>query len=285
MDKRISGKRLESVQREISGRDRDILLSLQKCRYLTTSQIQRLHFNDSATNAAALRAANRALAKLKGYGLISSIARRIGGVRAGSGSFVWNLESAGIRLLHLMSGPANAPPRKRLFEPSPRFLEHTLAVAEAFLQLYTMSRATDTELLKTQLEPECWRKCRDENGKPAILKPDLFVTTASGEYEDNWFFEIDLATEAPVKILGKCQKYAAYYKSGAEQKKNGVFPFVVWITPSVGRKNSVQRHIREQFKRGPDVFITITPDELERLIAGGAEKFIAQSKQEGDQHD
>ena len=122
---------------------------------------------------------------------------------------------------------------------------------------------------KNTFEPDCWRN-HQEHGRSAVLKPDLFAVTASGEYEDAWFIEMDLNTEAPCAVLEKCRRYVRYYKSGIEQKQSGVFPLVVWIVPSGARKKSLQQNIdecRELACKG--LFLVITPDELEGLIQKG----------------
>jgi len=101
VNERLSQMQIEELAGRICERDRKILQSLQKCRYLTTDQIKRLHFNKNTTPTAGLRAANRNLKKLSDWGVIGALRRRIGGVRAGSASYVWALRSAGFKLLCL----------------------------------------------------------------------------------------------------------------------------------------------------------------------------------------
>jgi hypothetical protein len=150
---RISRRHLEELAGRVSERDKAILQSLQKCRYLTTHQIQRLCFTDSVTPAAALRAANRGLAKLQAFGLIGTLKRRIGGARAGSGAAVRYITDAGLRLLNIDHDGEKS--RKRFFEPSIQFLSHTLAVAESYLQLTELCAKHGAELLSVELEPVC----------------------------------------------------------------------------------------------------------------------------------
>ena len=259
----------------LSDRDKEILWSLKNCRYLLTSQIQRLHFIDSVSATAALRSANRTMTKLKDYGMVESLQRRIGGVRAGSGSYVWTLAESGANLLHL--NDADYSPRKRNFEPSLNFLKHTLEVSEAFIQLTEICRKNKLELLKTEMEPVCWRAYTGENGKPASMKPDMFAITANAEFEDNWFIEIDMNTESPCVVMEKCRRYAYYCKTGREQQEYGVFPLVVWIVGSVNRKNNLLQHIadsREIPELSKNIFTVIMPDELEALVCNGKEGLI-----------
>ena len=233
-----------------------------------TGQVQRLIFTNAATSTAALRAASRCLKKLKSLGLVCTLTRRIGGVRAGSGSLVWYLSHAGERLLRLHD---HKPlPSRRFFEPSPYFLAHTLAVSEISLRLTELCRGQDMVLSALQSEPECWRSY-SEHGTHLSLKPDLYAVTVSGEYEDRWFFEVDLDTESPAKVIEKCQRYHQYYRTGLEQKAAGVFPLTVWIVPDQGRRDRLAAAIRAAFDKQPRLFAVITGDELAHLVRYGGE--------------
>ena len=267
--RRISRQQLEEAAARLSDRDREILTSVQRYRYLLTGQIQRLHFTESATSTAAHRAAARGLKKLKDLGLLSHLARRIGGVRAGSGGLVWYLTHAGERLLYLENHILT--PTKRFSEPSPYFLAHTLAVTEIAVQLTELCREQRTlKLTALQPEPECWRTY-SEYGALQSLKPDLFAITVSGQYEDRWFIEVDLDTESPGKIVSKCERYHKYYRSGLEQQASEVFPLTVWIVPSAARKEKLITHIKKAFDKQPRLFAVITTDELGTLICQGGE--------------
>lgn len=267
MPERVSRKKLNEIELGLSERDKNILRAIQTYRYLTTSQVQRLHFIAAATPSAALRATSRNLKKLKELRLIGSFNRRIGGVYPGSGSFVWHLDAAGEHLLRLVDNKAR--PYRKSFKPSAYFLAHTLMVSECFVRLTEICRNKGLQMIEAQNEPYCWRPYNSA-GKIISLKPDLFAITLCDKYEDRWFFEIDLATESPVRIIEKCQRYQQYYRSGLEQKQYDVFPLVVWIVPDAARKNSIQQQIKETFFKQPNIFIVITPEELENLVRQGA---------------
>jgi len=267
MPDRISLKQLQELQPILSDRDKNILISIQAYRYLTTSQIQRLHVIDAASPSSALRATSRNLKKLKALNLIGNLTRRIGGIYSGSGSSVWHLEAAGEHLLRLLNNKARS--HKASFEPSAYFLVHTLSVSECFVRLTEVCRKKGMLLSETQNEPYCWRPYNNA-GKIVSLKPDLFAITICDNYEDRWFFEIDLATESPIKVIEKCHRYLQYYRSGFEQAQYKVFPLVVWIVPDAARKSSVELRIKEEFSKQPNIFTVITPDELESMVRMGA---------------
>jgi hypothetical protein len=129
----------------------------------------------------------------------------------------------------------------------------------------------NVDLLKAEVEPDCWRSYVGDSGAVVYLKPDLYIVTTADDYEDHWFFEIDLATESPSRIINKCQQYYRYYQSGTEQRNSGVFPLVVWIVLNTKRAESLRCHIADEFKeRQTDIFMVITPDQLEKLINNGS---------------
>ena len=149
------------------------------------------------------------------------------------------------------------------------FLRHSLAVSECYVQLVEICRRTPgLTLLAADWEPDCWRSYT-QHGKIVSLKPDLFVATKSDGYEDRWFIEIDLSTESPSTIIGKCDRYRDYYRSGLEQKQFGVFPVVVWLVLDAGRKERLRSAIQEAYPKRGKLFIVITADEFERLIRQG----------------
>lgn len=272
---RLSKRRLAELDRTLSGRDKAILCSLRQLRYLTAKQIRQLHFQGNANPTAALRATHREMCKLQGYGIVEALERRIGGIRAGSGAYAWTLTEAGVHLLHLHD--ADFVQRKRNFEPSLFFLQHTLAVSETYIQLTEVCRRHQLELARVELEPECWRSYTGEDGRPATMKPDMFAVTVNGDYMDNWFIEVDMSTESPIVVMEKCKRYVYYCKTGLEQKQHEVFPLVVWLVGSDNRKNNLQQYLaecREISEASKSIFVVITPDEFEILVCGGVEALI-----------
>ena len=257
---KVSKNALLKYNSILSKRDKAVLRSLKICRFLKTDQVRRLHFRGSTTQSAGLRSATRILTKLHKYGLIQPLKRRIGGVRAGSASFVWTLREAGHELLRINENNPTLSTRKQVFEPTFIFLKHTLAISE----LYT--RLSAKNLIKAVFEPDCWRNYSTAFGVNATLKPDLYAVTASDKFEDHWFFEVDLDTEAPSRILRKCESYGRYYITGDIQKDLGVFPRVVWIVPDEKRKETLRRYISEGLSEYTDLFTVIVFDELDSLI-------------------
>lgn len=281
---RISSRDLDRIQQQLSSRDVAIIGVVAGHRYLTTKQICRFTFADKPTATAALRSASRTLAKLSKLSLIQSLHRRIGGVRAGSGGYVWHLTEAGARLLRRATGTTGGTPsRQRRIEPSSTFLEHTLAIAEVHLCLRQATSEANITLLAPQLEPDCWRAYVGTGGGTLRLKPDLAITTTGGEYEDHWFIEVDLDTEPPSRIVRKCLQYQEYQRAGTEQHRIGVFPAVIWIVPTTARREQLQNRLREEPSISKRLFTVITLNQLPKLITDGANNTNQTGGQQGEQ--
>ncbi len=261
---RLTRQQLVAIEAKLSARDHAVLQAIRKYRFLTSTQIGRLYITDCSTKTSQTRQQNLLLKRLSNHGLIRPLERRVGGFGGGSTVQVWHLTEAGQRLL-ILNDPGEQP-RKRFAEPSAMFLEHTLAIAECAVQLTCLCRDShDLSLELVDTEPSCWRKYKDGD-RINYLKPDLFAITEYDGYEDRWFIEMDLGSEAPTQILEKCNIYLRYYYTGIEQKATEMFPLVVWIVKDENRKEKLKSYIHDSLKGQPKMFLVITPDQLERTI-------------------
>ena len=252
---------------QLSERDVAILESLRSYRLLNTVQVRRLHFaHGHATTAAASGATMRVLARLEARHLVTRLARRIGGVRAGSSGIVWQLGATGERLLRTMHGQKY---RRRYVEPSPAFTAHTLAVAQLAIGLHDLDDRHVVELVSLETEPSCWRSFVGPHGTLEWLKPDLSAVTASGDFEDHWFLEADLATEHPPVVVRKAKAYQRYAETGAHQARHGLFPAVAWVVPDTARREALAAALAVDRAIQPGLFRVVTTDEFSGVITNG----------------
>jgi hypothetical protein len=261
----MSPRDVTSLLTHLSERDVAVLESLRAYRLLTTNLVQRLHFGiGHASPGAALGATMRVLTRLESHGLVGRTGRRIGGVRSGSSGICWQLGSTGDHLLRAMHGQKQ---RRRYVEPSPAFTAHTLAVAELAVRVRELQDRGIVEVLSIDTEPSCWRSFTGPHGTLEWLKPDLYVVTASGDYEDHWFVEADLATEHPPVVVRKAKVYQRYAATGAHQARHGLFPAVTWVVPDTARQGAIQAADRAV---QPALFRVVTTDQFTDLITSGS---------------
>jgi hypothetical protein len=257
----LTRRGLEQLQERFSERDLSLIRSVHEHRFLTARQIEQLHFDDHATTEAGARICRRVLARLTNEHVLSRLQRRVGGVRAGSASYVYMLGQVGSRLV---------ADGRRSTEPSPLFLDHTLAVADARIALLRGHRDKELELVAVEVEPTCWRRYIGLGGAAEVVRPDLYAVTTQGNFEDCWFLEIDRGTESPTAIARKCRAYYAYFRTGQEQEQHGAFPLVVWVAPDVMRAQRIETVISGARHLKRDIFRVTTGGPLVQLIAGGA---------------
>ncbi|WP_117210595.1 replication-relaxation family protein [Allorhizocola rhizosphaerae] len=218
--------RIGRLRERISPRDEEILKSLGALRLMTGNQIERLHFVEGspATRGRRCRAALKRLAELK---LIVRLGRRIGGMHAGSAGYVIGLSGYGQAVID-NDGPMGGR-RRKIWETKPKFTDHVLAVAEIYVGLREAERTETLELLEFQAEPACWRQSTSSHGQPLTVKPDAFVRLGVADLELSSFIEVDMGTESPATLSKKMQAYIAYWRTGIEQQRHGVFPRVWWL--------------------------------------------------------
>lgn len=254
------------LREQLSERDLAIIGQVAELRLMSARQIEAIHFppteHDSAPAAA--RARQRVLERLTRLGLLGRLARRIGGVRAGSASFVYALGSHGQRVL-----TADGP-RRRSYEPTERFLDHTLAITQLVADLTIAARQGSLDLLDCQSEPRCWREFSGLGGR-LVLRPDVFLALGVGAFEHRWFAEIDRGNESLPVVARKCRQYHAYYQAGDEQAAHGVFPRVCWIVPDERRAANVRRAISRDRSLPKRLFSVTTSAQALVVLTGGTE--------------
>lgn len=264
-DDRKGGLSIARLQMLLTERDEQILRSIFEHKFLTSRQVCALHFYDHASDASAIRACTRVLGRLYEHKLIYRLERPIGGPRGGSASNVWGIDAAGDRLMKHGVSSTNRR-RARAFDPSTAFLAHTLGIADLRVTLEQLHRTGERELLTVTTEPRNWRTYLGRHSEQLILKPDLHVVTADGDFEDHWFIELDRGTESLPTLLRKCEMYTAYMRSGAEQRNTGVFPKVLWVLPTRRRVELLRTSLRGD-RIDPELFEVIEPHQFTGTIA------------------
>jgi hypothetical protein len=228
---------------------------------MTGRQIEAMHFpvTNHGTPSAAARACSRELTRLTQDRLLVRLGRRIGGIRAGSSSAIYALGPVGQRVLALDG------PRPRFREPSASFVDHTLAVSQLAVDLTMAEQAGRCEVSRVQGEPDCWRTFSGVAGR-VLLRPDLVITLGLGDYEADYFIELDRATEHLPAVLRKCQTYQSYYRSGREQAAHGVFPRVCWVVPDELRAEALRALLDRNSHLTKGLFlVTTSADSVEIL--------------------
>jgi hypothetical protein len=253
---------VRELRERLSGRDLEIIAQVGLLRLMSGHQIEAVHFPRElhATAETAARHGRRVLARLVREGLLVRLSRRVGGLRAGSQTFIYGLGPVGHRLLQADGS------RLRIHEPGQAFVDHQIAVTQLVVELTLASRRGQLELLAVQAEPDCWRTVPGVGH--VVLRPDLFLAIAAGDLEYRWFAEVDRGTHRNPALLRKAQLYESYYHSGVEQDAHGVFPRVLWITSDAARAERIGETLgRGEFTTG--LMVTTTARDALAVLVGG----------------
>jgi hypothetical protein len=249
----LTATAMKELRGQLTKQDYALIKRVSDLRFVTGSQLTRLHFADSPDAVVNARAARRALLRLTRLGCLERLARRVGGARSGSGGFVYRLAPAGLRLA-IERGWQPEGRRRRSQVPGTLFVDHALKVAELHTLLVEADRSRRVELLELDGEPACHRRYGGIGGQLRVLKPDSFVRLGAGDYEDSYFIEVDMGTEGSRALERQLKDYLAYEASGAEQAARGVFPKCLWLVPDAERIGAVESCVVRLPRAGQELF-------------------------------
>lgn len=237
----LTADRLGHLEAGLTELDRSVLTFVSELRLVTSAQLMRQFWALRERDPNAARLGRAVLRRLVTREVLMRLPRLVGGVRAGSDGYVYGVGRAGRRLL-----ARHGLQLRRLETPGDRYVAHTLAIAEVVVGLHEAHRAGLLEVIELQTEPRCHRSYLAGLGGTVTLKPDLYLRLGVGAYEDRWFVEVDRGTEAAGTIKNKAAAYLQHYRAGVEQSEGGVYPAVLWVTPTERRADQLREILGRQ---------------------------------------
>lgn len=256
--------RARTLLSRLSARDHAILGDLARFRLMSGRQLQQLHVvSDQPTTAA--RRTRAVLHRLSSLGVVVRLERRIGGIQAGSEGHVYGLSGLGRAVLTQTGVTVHG---RTTWETKPAFQDHLLAIGELYVGLRQLERQARLELLDFETEPDAWRSFAGPSGEALPVKPDAVAAVGIGELEQVAFVEIDCGTESLPTIARKCQRYLAYWRSGVEQHRSGLFPRVWWLTHTARRKQRLRTVVDQLARDEQPLFAVGLAGDGPRLLAG-----------------
>ena len=222
---------------ELTDRYTTPLPHLARARLLTGTQLDQLLGEPDTTAATTARRRRRIMTRLHDLGLVATLQRRIGGVRAGSAGHVYTLTPTGHRVLAILTGQPCPPHVKKPATPGALFLNHALAISDIYVRLIEATRRHPVTLSRFVTEPACWQPAGHGH---YCLKPDAYCVLSTTTHRDCWWLEIDRATESLQRIRAKSRIYLDYLTHG------GVGPDevplrILYTTPDEPRAEAIKR--------------------------------------------
>lgn len=230
---RVRVRHVEWIHQRLSPRDTDIIDTVARLRLITGEGLGRLHFADLSP-VSRDRTRRRVLRRLVTWRVLTTLDRRVGGVRAGSDGLVFTLDTAGTWLhrLHQAEHATTAP--RRPSHPGTAFTSHILAVTALYVGLVEHARTQHFEIRQFQAEPACWLP--DTTG--GWLKPDAYTLLAADGHRDAWWIEVDQATETLPRLRRKLLTYLDYANTGGVGPA-GLLPRVLITAPTQHRCTAI----------------------------------------------
>lgn len=252
-----------------------ILHLLSEHKFLTTQQIAKFLHDEKRLFSSTVRIMSRRLQTLHTKRIITARAeRQVGGVgQGGSEPHIWHLDRLGHYALEDVSKVEDGTRRKFFRPPTYTFARHRVAMNDT--KLLFQHIATQYESVRIHeilMEEKSWRPFTNRAGEATSLRPDMYASTFRGELKHHWFVEVDCNTESPMRVIAKCNQYLEYLLSTTPDNWCcGEFPAVLWVVPTIKRRNSIRRHVAQSLPHVPpnQLFLVVTPVELPALIAEG----------------
>ena len=138
------------------------------------------------------------------------------------------------------------------------------------MRLVESERERELVLRGFVTEPHSWRSFHGPGGGRLVLKPDAYVHVGVNGFDDHWFCEVDRGTESPNTLARKCSLYRAYWSSGREQARSGVFPRVLFLVPDERRHEVVVDVFGKQPPESWALFAVAQFDNAVRRMEAGA---------------
>jgi hypothetical protein len=251
----------DQLVRELTDRYTTPLPHLARVRLLTGAQLDQLLAEPDTTAATTARLRRRIMTRLADRGLVVTLARTIGGARAGSAGHVYTLTPTGYRVVATLTGQPCPPHPKKPATPGALFLGHTLAISEIYVALHKASRTNDVKLSTFDTEPACWWPL----GHGDYLKPDAYCVLSTTTHQDCWWLEIDQGTESLRRIRAKSRTYLNYLTHGGVGPDN-VPPRILYTTPNIQRCEAIKNIITRLSTQDSKLINVITRTEATEYL-------------------
>ncbi|WP_371655539.1 MULTISPECIES: replication-relaxation family protein [unclassified Streptomyces] len=199
---------------ELTHRDYEILKLVGSFTQLASSHLGELVFADRSHSVP-----DRVLARLVRLKYLNRVGRRASGDKGGAGAYAYQLGRYGRVLLDIEG------------RQSLSVNNHALLIADTYLELRRAEKAGVLVVKEWEVELPV----------PPAVRADLFVSLdfPGQRRSSRYFLEIDLGTEAPVRLR---EKIAGYWQA-AESSDDEYFPYVAFVVKHEVRRREIERII------------------------------------------
>jgi hypothetical protein len=198
---------------ELTARDADVVRLVGRLGQVSSSHIRAVLFCGLSSTTL-----DRSVSRLLDARYLHRVGRRASGDAIGASPFVYQVGVKGWQFCGMVGS----------YQRSSAVNEHSLGIADAYVLLVEAERAGIIKVLGFELE-------QSVGGGRADAWAEIGVIGRGHKFQ--YFLEIDLGSERPIRIEEKCAAYwSAYISSEAEY-----WPYVVFVVPDKRRRREVGR--------------------------------------------
>jgi DNA-binding PadR family transcriptional regulator len=208
------------MQFALTPREVEVVELVGRFRLMTAGHIRELVFEAQASSTPL----DRTLKRLTDNGYLVRLGRMVGGYGGGSGQYVYQLGRKGWQFLRKGGG----------YRPLRIVDQHTLAIADCFVDLKRLERGGDFAVIQYTPEPASHRTVGT-----TLLTPDAYIELGGFSQRRKLLFwlEVDRGTENADTIRGKCSRYRRAFLAWS----GDTFPLVVFAVPDAIRQTELTR--------------------------------------------
>jgi hypothetical protein len=265
--------------------DRDVLVMqwVERCRFLTREQVQRLEFGPASTSSC-----KRRLTLLYHHGYLGRLQLPLPGAY-GASRAVYHLDRLGARYL---AGLEDAEPgrirwRRGEDDREELFLAHSLDINDVRVSFTVAARRRGVPLdwwdESTLRRLEVLERFQDASGERVTLLPDAYFTLGAGDAADGFALEVDRATVSERRMRARIRAYGQWAASGAYRRRLPAESLrVLFAITDCRRDRRRLEHLKEwcQEEGGRSLFWFVDRDGLDADVLTAPVWSVAGSEQQ-----
>lgn len=220
----------------ITDRDKEVLKTIYYMRFITTKQLQQIHFKDIKYGQLVT---TRRLQKLREHNLIKSYHRS-------NKDMIHTIDSDGVLIV---AGLIGSTYNKLIFSSRKDLLsygmaEHSIMLVEVYVKILEAAAAAGGKIIEFKVE-QLNEESFEIQGQKMKFRPDIFLRYQPDPSLDRYrlfYIEVDNDTETPGAFKEKFKYYEGFFDSGIFQEKySGLFPKVITLCNSQQRIHKLQQ--------------------------------------------
>jgi hypothetical protein len=170
----------------------------------------------------------------------------VGGLKGGSGQYVYQLGNRGFFLFN---------EKGKKYNPARVVNYHSIAIVDCYLILRRLELARKLEIAGWTTEPDCWVTIERNE-----LHPDMYVELAAPRSARVWL-EIDMGTEGQKQLKEKLSRYWRAYNV-VDATEWPEFPLVLFVAVDEERERELRWLIEQGTEEQRKLFRVTTKDAL-----------------------